>query len=168
MYEHYIFSPCRMSWIKSSQGKNKKNAGCVFCKIAKGDSRIPQKVLYKSRGLMVLMNVFPYNTGHLQVMPARHAERLEDLSDGEISSLFIMVKKCVRLLKKIVKPDGFNIGINLGGDAGGASVSHLHIHIVPRFHRDLGFMESIADTKVLPSTLNQTYKELKKAVKMLE
>ena len=159
----YIFAPSRMKWVRKKGRK-----GCLFCKIAKGDPKTPEKVLYKSRSVMVVMNIYPYNTGHLQVFPMRHVEKFEELTDEEISSLFIMVKKCVKLLKKVLNPAGFNIGMNIGGEITGASVKHLHIHIVPRFGRDTGFMEVIAETKVLPETLEQTYERLKKEVEMLK
>lgn len=163
MYEYYLFSPIRMKWVK-----RKKIKGCTFCKIAKGDKSVPQKILYKDGKMMVIMNTFPYNTGHLQIVPTRHVENFEDLSENEITSLFVMVKKCIKLLKKVLEPSGFNIGINLGGDVAGASIKHLHIHIVPRFERDIGFMEIIGKTKVMPTTLEKTFKMLKKEVNMLK
>jgi len=114
------------------------------------------------------MNIFPYNTGHLQVLPLRHVETFEELTEKEIASLFVMVRRCVRLLRKVLNPDGFNIGVNIGGDVAGASIAHLHVHIVPRFRGDSGFMESVADTKVLPQTLDQVFEKLKKEARMLD
>ena len=102
------------------------------------------------------------------MLPLRHVETLEELSEKEIASLFVMVRRCIRLLRKVLNPDGFNIGINIGGDVAGASIAHLHVHIVPRFRGDSGFMESVADTKVLPQTLGQVFGKLKKEVKILE
>jgi ATP adenylyltransferase len=155
-----------MRWVKGNKGKAEPK-GCLFCRIARNEKKIPQKVLHRAKDIMVIMNVFPYNTGHLQVIPVRHVKNFEELSDGEISSLFSMVKKCVKLLKKVLEPAGFNIGINIGGEVAGASIEHLHIHIVPRFRRDIGFMEATAKTKVLPATLEQTFRELKKESGML-
>lgn len=166
MFESYLFSPIRMKWIKGK--RMKKIKGCIFCRIAKGDKSIPQKILYKDNNLIVLMNMFPYNTGHLQVIPTKHVENFDELSDEEIEKLFVMVKKCVKLLKKVLKPKGFNIGINLGGDVAGASIGHFHIHIVPRFERDFGFMEVVGKTKVMPCDIESVYKELKKEIKILE
>lgn len=163
MYRYWLNSPSRMKWVKRKHGK-----GCLFCKIAKGDKKTRAEILYKDKKFMVIMNIFPYNTGHLQVSPVKHVTALEGLDDKDVSAMFILVKKCVKVLKRVLKPMGFNIGINQGGDIAGASVQHLHIHIVPRFKRDLGFIDIIGGTKVLPEPVDKTYKRLKKYVKMLE
>jgi diadenosine tetraphosphate (Ap4A) HIT family hydrolase len=152
-----------MKWVKKKQAK-----GCLFCNIAKGDKKTPSEILYNDGKFMVLMNIFPYNTGHLQVLPVKHVAAIEDLDDKDVSAMFILVKKCVKLLKKVLQPLGFNIGINQGGDVAGASVEHLHIHIVPRFRRDLGFIDLISSTKVLPEPVGETYKKLKRHAKILE
>jgi ATP adenylyltransferase len=151
-----------MGWV------GKKSKGCLFCRIVKDDPKTPKKVLHGSKDVMVVMNIFPYNTGHLQVFPVRHVKDFEKLSEKEITSLFAMVQKCVKLLNKTLKPLGFNIGLNIGGEVSGASVDHIHVHIVPRFRNDFGFIEIIGETKVLPETLDQTFNKLKKEVKMLE
>ncbi|MBN2330670.1 MAG: HIT domain-containing protein [Candidatus Aenigmarchaeota archaeon] len=163
MHEHHLCSPSRMEWVTK-----KKPSGCIFCKISKGGKNVPNMVLYKDKGFMVVMNIFPYNTGHLQVCPVRHVTKLEDLSDNELSRLFIMVKRCQLLLTKALSPMGFNTGFNQGGDCAGASVEHLHVHIVPRFKRDFGFIDIIGRTKVLPEPVGSTFKKLKRHVKMLE
>ena len=162
MYHNWLCSPVRMKWIGG-----KKPSGCVFCKIAKGDSKVPGKILYRDKRFMVLMNIFPYNTGHIMVMPVKHARLLEDLDDDDTAGLFVLVKKCVNLLKKAINPAGFNIGLNEGGSAG-ASIPHIHVHIVPRFSGDLGFIDVIGATKVMPEPVDVTFKKLKKHVKMLE
>jgi ATP adenylyltransferase len=162
MYKHHLFSPSRMDWV------GKEHKGCLFCKIAKNDPNVRSMVVHRRKDIIVVMNVFPYNTGHLQVFPVKHVEGLDGLSDSEISSLFVMVKKCTLLLRKVLNPKGFNVGINIGGDVSGASVEHLHVHIVPRFDRDFGFMEVTAETKVLPETLEQTFEKLKKEEAMLK
>lgn len=164
MHKKYLFSESRMGWINN---KHRRANGCVFCRLAKGDMD-KGKILHRTSEILVVMNIFPYNTGHLQVLPLRHVETLEELTDKEVASLFVMVGRCVRLLRKVLKPDGFNIGVNIGGDVAGASIAHLHVHIVPRFRGDSGFMESVADTKVLPQTLDQIFGRLKKEAGMLK
>lgn len=147
MFKSWIFSPLRRKWVIHDKEKSEKS--CIFCEIAKGNKKIPQKIVYRDNEFMVLMNIYPYNTGHLQVVPIRHIETLEELRDNEYEKLWKFVKKSVILLKEVLHPKGFNIGINLGEEAG-ASIKHLHVHIVPRFKRDFGFMEIIARTKVVP------------------
>jgi len=164
MYKHHVYSASRMNWIKKDKAKT---SGCLFCSIARDDPRVEKEVIYKTKDVVVAMNIYPYNTGHLQVVPIRHVEKLEDLSEKEIASLFVMTQKCVKLLKKTLNPDGFNIGMNIGGDVAGASVMHLHVHVVPRFVRDSGFMEAACETKVLPQTVSHVAEKLKKNINIL-
>lgn len=163
MYEHWLSSPGRMGWLKGKQIE-----GCVFCRIAEGDKRVPSRVLHRGKKFMVIMNIFPYNAGHLQVLPVKHVLNIEDMSDADVSEMFILVKRCMILLKKVLSPLGFNMGVNQGGDVAGASIDHLHIHIVPRYRRDFGFMEVIGKTKVLPIDVDETFSRLKKHVDILK
>jgi len=166
MYHSWLCSPSRMEWVKNP-GK-KAGKGCLFCKMAKGDKEIPSLVLRKDGKFMVAMNIFPYNVGHLQVLPVKHYDALEEMGDKDVSQMFILVKKCVKLLKKVLDPLGFNIGFNQGGDVAGASIKHLHVHIVPRFKRDFGFIDILSSTKVLSEPVDKTYERLKKHARMLE
>lgn len=163
MYHHHLCSPSRMKWVTKT-----KPGGCIFCKISKSDNDKQNKVLYRNDEFFVVMNIYPYNTGHLQVSPIKHVTRLEDLSDVELSKLFVLVKKCQELLNKVLSPMGYNTGFNQGGDCAGASVDHLHVHVVPRFKRDFGFIDIIGHTKVLPEPVDITFNKLRRHVKMLE
>lgn len=163
MYHNWICSPTRMRWVKG-----KKPHGCVFCNIAKGGKKAPGEVLFKDKRFMVTMNIYPYNTGHLQVMPVKHASLLEQMDDQDVAGLFILVKKCMRLLNKVLQPAGFNVGLNQGVGLAGASIDHIHVHIVPRFSRDVGFIDTIGATKILPESVHDTYKRLMKHAHMLE
>ncbi len=167
MYLHYLWATNRMKYIKGKK-KLQPYKGCLLCGIAKDKAGVIKKVLYKDRLMMVIMNVFPYNVGHVQVVPVRHVEELEDLTEEEYRRMWDLVRKCIIMLKKAFSPKGFNIGLNIGGDISGGSIKHLHIQIVPRYERDLGFMEVTADTKVMPMTVDQAFKELKKHVKVLK
>jgi diadenosine tetraphosphate (Ap4A) HIT family hydrolase len=164
MHNDYLWSASRSKWIK--HGKPYK--GCIFCGIAKNDPKIPKKLVYKDKENMVIMNIFPYNTGHLEVIPIRHVENPLELTDEEYANLFFMVRKVILLLKKSLKPDGFNVGINIGKGVAGASIDHLHVHVVPRFKNEIGFMESLLGTKVMPETLDQTYRKIIKHVDILK
>ena len=157
MFESWLFSPFRKKWVKKKGDENKNY--CVFCEIAEGNKNIPQRVVWRNKRFMVLMNIYPYNTGHLQVVPTRHVENLEELSEDEYTELWQRVLQCIKLLRKVLEPKGFNIGINIG-EVAGASIRHLHVHIVPRFERDFGFMEIIARTKVIPADMDELHKKL--------
>ena len=163
MVESWLYSPHRMKWVTRPEKKTKT---CVFCKISKG--KHDDMVLYKNRNFIVLMNLYPYNTGHVQVLPKKHVTALEELTDKQITEMFILTKKCVKLLKKVLSPLGFNIGINQGGNISGASIDHLHLHIVPRFRSDFGFFEVTAHSKALPERVSDTFERLKKEVKILK
>ncbi|MBI4722660.1 MAG: HIT domain-containing protein [Candidatus Stahlbacteria bacterium] len=148
-----LWAPWRAEYIYSS-----KSDVCIFCEaIAKKDAFI------LSRGAkgFVIMNTFPYNNGHLMVAPYRHIANVEDLTGEEILLLFDLVQKSVRVLKAKMRPDGFNIGINLGKVAGAGVEGHIHIHIVPRWNGDTNFMPITAETKVISQSLEEAYKLLK-------
>lgn len=124
-------------------------------------------VLYNDKENMVLMNIFPYARGHLLVVPIKHFTDLNELNIEEIGKLFYLVQKSVLLIREVIKPDGINIGINLGKTAG-SSIKHLHIHIVPRFKYETGFMETIADTRIIDEDINITYKRFVEKLEILK
>ncbi len=163
MYRDYLWSPERMKWVTGMA----RPSGCVFCKIARNDPRVPKKVIYRDNLVMVIMNIFPYNVGHVEVVPISHVEWPEQLTDEEFTHFCSMIKKTINLLRKTLSPPGFNTGINLG-KVSGQSVPHLHFHIVPRYASEAGFMDAIAGTKVMPETLDQTYKRIMKHADMLK
>ncbi|MCD6495657.1 MAG: HIT domain-containing protein [Candidatus Aenigmarchaeota archaeon] len=165
MIHNWMASPDRMKWVTR---KERKGGKCVFCRIAAGDHNVDSLVLWQNKRFMVIMNLYPYNTGHIQVIPVRHVKALEELTDKEVSEMFILVKKCMKMLKKVLKPIGFNAGLNQGGTAAGASIEHLHFHIVPRYKTDFGFMDIVVGTKVLPEPVEGTYERLKRHIDMLE
>lgn len=158
----HLLGQNRMKWVK------KDIKECIFCKIVKGEKDVKSYVIYKDNIIMVLLNPFPYNTGHIEVMPTRHVTCIEDLSNEEYEKLFLMIRKCIKLLKKTLKPIGFNVGINIGKNVAGASIDHIHFHIVPRYKRDFGFMEVVANTKVLPESIDKTFKRLMKFSSLLK
>ena len=163
MYFEYLWSPGRMKWVKDV----KPYKGCVFCGIAKKDPAVPRKEIYRDKLMMVIMNIFPYNVGHLQVIPLRHVEWPEELTDEEFDHLFELMKKATKLLKKALDPVGFNVGMNLGTSSG-QSITHLHLQIVPRYKREVGFMESLSGIKVMPQSLDETHKRLMKHADILK
>jgi ATP adenylyltransferase len=164
MFSSWLYAPNRMDWVKNPE---KRPKGCVFCKIGKDSKPQQHFILHKTARFFVVMNIFPYNTGHLMVVPLRHVKDMDELSDDEVSEMFLVVRKCTRLLRKVLNPVGFNIGLNEGGSCSGASMEHLHVHIVPRYKTDFGFMDIIGGTKVLPEELSGTYRRLMKEVGML-
>jgi ATP adenylyltransferase len=109
-----------------------------------------------------MLNLFPYNPGHMMVAPKRHVRELSDLSDEEIKEMFHLIKICINALKKEADPEGFNIGLNIGKVAGAGFEGHIHFHIVPRWNGDTNFMPVIGNVRVVPEGIEKTFEKLKK------
>ncbi len=150
----YLYSPWRMEYILE-----KKPKGCIFCRKPNEKDDPKNLILHKSQYAFVMMNKFPYNSGHLMIVPKRHCLSIEELKKEEMEDLFQLLQASTRILKKVLRPHGFNIGINTG-KAGGAGEEHIHIHIVPRWNGDTNFMPVLIQTKVVPEYLEKTYQKL--------
>ncbi|MCC6004341.1 MAG: HIT domain-containing protein [Thermofilum sp.] len=157
-----LFAPWRMAYIEYA--KVSREPGCFICEALESDDLERSLVLYKGRNFIVLMNKFPYNTGHLLIAPSRHVADFSQLSDEELLALSRALVRSIEVTRKAFSPDGFNIGVNLGRVAGAGLESHLHIHVVPRWNGDTNFMPVIADTKVIPEALKDTYRKLMRHV----
>jgi ATP adenylyltransferase len=139
---------------------NQKTDDCIFCP---GDDRGKDEdrlILFVGPLTIIMMNRFPYINGHLLVAPARHVQDLTALSREENSDLLDMVSKSVEVLKKVIYPEGFNIGLNLGRVAGAGIDSHIHFHIVPRWGGDTNYMSVLAEVRVIPEHIKKTYYKL--------
>ena len=136
------------------------DAPCVFCSaLAAGDDR-RSLILRRGQRAFLILNAFPYATGHLMAMPIRHVATVEDATADELTETMTLVQESVRALNVGYKPDGFNIGLNQGRIAGAGVLGHVHTHVVPRWNGDTNFMPVIADTKVLSESLETTYDRL--------
>jgi ATP adenylyltransferase len=145
-----------MEYILSDQ----KGGPCIFCP---GDVRSRDEarlILYVGPLSMVMMNRFPYINGHLLVAPVRHVPGLESLSDEEMSDLLDMIRRSNDILKKVMHPEGFNIGLNLGRVAGAGVEEHMHFHIVPRWNGDTNYMTVFGEVRVIPEHILETYRKL--------
>jgi diadenosine tetraphosphate (Ap4A) HIT family hydrolase len=163
-FRDYITAPHKLAYI---EGKERRKIPCIFCAIIKGDPHVKTKVVYRDDEFMVILNMFPFNPGHVMVVPIRHVETLSKLTREELNTFFWMGAKTVRLVKAAFNPTGVNVGLNIGS-AAGASILHLHLHIVPRYPRELGFMETSADTRTLVMDAETTYNRLKPHLALLQ
>ncbi len=161
-----LWAPWRMEYILDE----KKHDGCLFCDVSKkekdraGKTRDKKNlILYRSKHCFVILNRYPYNSGHLMVVPYFHTPTFEGLSDEALFDLIKTVDKSVRILRAALKPDGFNMGLNFGKVAGAGMESHMHIHVVPRWTGDTDSMPIIAETRVMPEHLTKTYNKILKA-----
>lgn len=152
-----IWAPWRMKYIKKI---NKK--GCFLCRAIREKKDFKNFIILRSKKSISLLNIYPYNNGHLMIAPTRHISSLEKLTSQEINEIFNQAKKMIKALKKVLKPDGFNLGLNIGKSAGAGIEGHLHLHIVPRWVGDTNFMPVLSNAKVIPQTLTDIYQKIKK------
>ena len=159
-----IESPHRLEYVR----KLVKPEGCVFCNAAKGKPSFANLMLFKNRSIMVIMNKYPYNNGHLLILPKRHIGDFEKLTDKELTGITLMAKQCIKILKKVYNCHGFNMGMNIGSVAGAGIPDHLHYHIIPRWGGDTNFFPLIAETKLVVETVEQSYNQLRPHFEKLE
>jgi ATP adenylyltransferase len=147
-----IFAPWRMEYI---QGE--KPEGCVLCKCS---IRYENYVIYEGKSCFVMMNKYPYVSGHLMITPLRHIAKIEDLTGEERSEIFSLLDITVRVLKEAMSPQGFNIGMNIGKAAGAGIEEHIHVHVIPRWEGDTNFMSVVNDIRVIPEDIQVTAAKL--------
>lgn len=157
-----LWAPWRMAYIEV-----KKPVGCIFCTKPESGNDREELILYRGEHCFVIMNLFPYNNGHLMVAPYRHTADVVGLTDEEQVEMMRLTRFCVRVLTEAFQPDGFNLGMNLGQVAGAGIADHLHMHIVPRWSGDSNFMPVVGETKVLPEMLGVTYDKLLEVIQGL-
>lgn len=140
------------------------SAECIFCAKPAAHTDAEHLILWRSTDCFVILNLFPYTSGHLMIVPYRHTRDLASLTDAEWLDIGRVTRLCIRALEREYRPDGLNIGFNLGRAAGAGIEQHLHLHIVPRWNGDTNFMATIGETRVLPESLEQTYARLQRAM----
>jgi ATP adenylyltransferase len=150
-----LWAPWRMGYILSN-----KTEGCIFCELPKQNNDRENLILYRSSHTFIIMNRYPYNNGHIMVVPYLHAPSLDGLNDETMLDLMKVTRHAVSSTKKAFMPEGFNIGINLGKIAGAGMETHIHLHIVPRWAGDTSFMTVFDDVRVIPEHVLSTYDKL--------
>lgn len=161
-----LWAPWRIEYILD----DKKLDSCLFCDVSKKEKNRTNRtrdrknlILHRGEHCFVILNRYPYNNGHLMVVPYFHTPTFEGLSDDVLFELIKTVERSVSILKKIMNPDGFNMGLNFGKVAGAGMESHMHLHVVPRWTGDTDSMPIIAETRVMPEHLSKTYDKLLKS-----
>lgn len=159
----HLHAPWRIEYILAPKNLDPKDAS-IFARIAQSNDDEGNYVLIRERTCFALLNSYPYTGGHLMVVPYKQAPDWEGLTDEELADLLKLTRKCQNALKLVMRPDGFNIGVNLGKVAGAGIVEHLHIHVVPRWGGDTNFMAVTANTSVLPEALKDVAGKLRAAL----
>jgi ATP adenylyltransferase len=152
----HLWAPWRLEYIKSAD----EESGCLFCAAAAGGDDAERLVVHRGSHAIVLLNKFPYSSGHFMVAPVRHVGEYGELTDDEVLELHRLASAGIGALAELYAPQGYNLGWNLGRIAGAGIVDHVHLHVVPRWAGDTNFMPVLADVKVLPEHLDETRKKL--------
>ena len=156
-----LWSPWRYDYIKSSDNKAEKN-GCVFCDILKNPASDDDKfILHRAGFNFIILNIYPYTSGHLMIVPYAHLSDLAQADKHTTDEMMDLAKHCQIILREIYQPDGINLGMNFGKAAGAGIAEHFHMHILPRWIGDANFMTSIGETRMIPEDLKMTYAKLK-------
>jgi ATP adenylyltransferase len=152
-----LYAPWRMEYVAGSP-----EPGCLFCRVREApveDDR-HNLLVHRTEGALALLNKFPYNNGHLMVAPRAHVSSLVDLDDAQTVALMALVRHSLRVLQAVMRPDGFNVGVNQGQAAGAGIPDHVHVHVVPRWSGDTNFLPVVAEVKVINEHLDRTWERL--------
>lgn len=161
-----MWSPWRSKHIETlTRGlEAPDDRGSLFVRLAEDDRDVENLILWRGERVYVVMNRYPYNNGHLLVVPYRQVAQYDDLTAEEQIEIARTIDRCIRWLRHALSPDGFNVGMNLGKAAGAGVPEHLHAHVVPRWNGDTNFMPTVADLKVIPEGMNDTFQKLRDVV----
>ena len=154
----YLWSPWRFKYIASAD----REPGCVLCRIEQEHKDAENYLVHRARLNFIILNLFPYTSGHLMIVPYEHQASFAAVSEATSTEMMALAKRAQVVLEKEYHPDGFNIGMNLGRSAGAGVAGHLHLHVVPRWSGDANFVSIVGETRVLPEELSTTYERLKK------
>ena len=162
-----LFSPWRSAYIQSFSDK-KHSRGCLFCRMVKQDADADNLIVWRGKFCLAVLNKYPYNSGHLMVVPYRHTSQFAKLTGEEHIEIMSLTARCISALEHVSKPHGFNFGANLGKVAGAGIDKHIHFHIVPRWNGDTNFMPVVAETKIISEDISKTWKLLKSEFKKIK
>ena len=158
-----VFAPWRIEWVER-EDKNEEFSDCVFCELLDRSDDREHLLLARGDHAYVLLNNYPYNPGHVMVIPHQHTGDYTALDDASLRSKERLIQRAMTAMNDAFAPDGYNVGYNLGGSAAGGSIDdHLHAHVVPRWHGDTNFMATISETKVIVEAVRETYDRLHEA-----
>jgi ATP adenylyltransferase len=155
----WLWSPWRFRYVS----KTGRGDGCVFCDKAGAGDDEANLIVHRARSNFVILNLFPYTTGHLMVVPFRHAATLDECGDEALVEMMRLARDAVACLGEVYRPQGLNIGMNLGECAGAGVAGHVHLHVLPRWPGDVNFMTSVGETRVVPEELALTWRKLSDA-----
>ncbi len=157
---NHLWSPWRMEYIEN----HNKTAGCIFCEAQKRADSAENLIALRGEHAFVILNRYPYTSGHVMVVPFEHRPNLEELDSATRAEMMELTARCTKILREIYRTESFNIGANIGEAAGAGVKEHVHIHVVPRWVGDTNFMSTLGSTRVLPERLEDTYQRIRAAL----
>jgi ATP adenylyltransferase len=155
----HLWTPWRMAYLK---GNNPHGDECLFCRKIHGGDDAVEHVVYRGQRVYVTLNLYPYNNGHLMIVPYQHTATLEELDQATVAELMTVTQQAIRVLKLAYNPQAFNIGINQGQAAGAGVADHLHQHVVPRWAGDTNYLTVVGHTRTIPEWIDDTYRLLRR------
>jgi ATP adenylyltransferase len=156
----YLWTPWRYSYITNVD----KAEGCIFCQKAAEKNDQKALIVHRAQHCFVILNAFPYTSGHVMVVPHEHTDQLQKLSPEAAAEMMQLSQKLEGVLRTLYRPDGINLGMNIGKAAGAGVAGHIHMHILPRWVADANFMTTVGETRILPEALDETYRRIKAAI----
>ena len=158
----YLWTPWRYAYITTA-GKNEGKPGCIFCELPKLPDE-EAKIVYRGQHCYIILNSFPYTSGHVMVVPFAHLDELHKLPEAAAQEMMALSQKMEGVLRQIYSPDGINLGMNIGRAAGAGIAGHVHMHVLPRWVGDTNFMTVTGESRVLPEALEETYERIRGAI----
>ncbi len=153
----YLWSPWRMAYLRSETPSD-NSSGCIFCDKPNEHKDPENLIVHRGRWAYVILNRYPYNNGHMMVVPYQHVASIEVLDSAALAEIMLLAKQALAALRGMYAPQAFNLGVNIGSAAGAGIADHVHMHVVPRWAGDSNFMTTVANTRVIPEDLEETYR----------
>lgn len=159
----FLWTPWRFGYVAAAS----RSAGCIFCQALALADDAQARIVYRGRRNFIILNRFPYTTGHSMIVPFQHIGQLSRCDDATLAEMMELARRLEQALGELYHPDGYNLGMNLGRSAGAGVADHLHLHVLPRWTGDTNFMTTVAETRLEPEDLAETYRKLREALARL-
>lgn len=156
----YLWTPWRYAYVSTAE----KTSGCIFCDLPKLGDDVRARIVYRGQNCYIVLNTYPYTPGHVMVVPFAHLDELQKLPLDAAHEMMELSQRIEQVLRQLYKPDGVNLGMNIGKAAGAGVAGHIHMHVLPRWMADSNFMSVVGETRILPETLDITYERIKGAL----
>jgi ATP adenylyltransferase len=157
----YLWTPWRYAYVASTA----KNSSCIFCDAVKAGDDAKALIVCRGQHCFVILNAYPYTPGHVMIVPYAHLDELRKLSSEAANEMMALSQRMESVLRELYRPDGINLGMNIGKAAGAGVAGHIHMHVLPRWVADANFMSVVGETRILPETLQETWKRMTKVLK---